>query len=491
MKPLLILTAACLPLAVLTAWAFWDLRSVGDAPELRHVAIDLPGNPRPDASASGQLKAAKAMAEGLAEADLWTSQTLAGVGDLPADRGLHALKAAWSQWVQARQLAQRCVMLPRDAQRAAPEDLREACQELEDLKAEIEKARPPGCEGLLALLERRIGRLKGQIAQAALKSEASALFAQARAELRPKRYAQCVSLCDQWLAEYSQLDAVQAAQIRALREQARFWDDAEQMSAQWQSADSTSRRKAMIEGFLARHAGDTSRTAREQAVLERCQSELWKIETRLRAEALRRKAAEGVSRLSESPPARFAHRLQAAVELSRQYPVEEATTTLRQQVRDWLAEAIPEKAIREPPQIQETETRQGVVVRGFFREVTRPDGTLAGYQPYPTYEDYLRPVAQVGTYAQEDLLRPPGPSLLRQCLTRYGALRSSVLAQPGRRRAWEELAAGCEEFEAQLAAYRKKVGSAREPLSFQDEARLARELLDGALWADMEKLFER
>jgi len=226
-------------------------------------------------------------------------------------------------------------------------------------------------------------------------------------------------------------------------------------------------------------------------VLERCQGELSKINARLRAEETGRSAAEALRRLRQSPPARFGDRLQAAVELSRQYPVEEALAALRQQVRDWLAEALPEKALQEPPELQETETRRGEVVRGFFRKVTRPDGALVGYRRYPTYEQYLHPVAQVGVYSPEDLPRPPGPSVPRECVTRYGALRSSVLARPERKQAWEELLAGCEEFEAKLAAYRRKSGSASEPLSFQNETRLAREVLEGPIWAGMEALFGR
>ncbi|MFH1265434.1 MAG: hypothetical protein ABIK89_06870, partial [Planctomycetota bacterium] len=194
-----------------------------------------------------------------------------------------------------------------------------------------------------------------------------------------------------------------------------------------------------------------------------------------------------------NPPATFDGRLKSAAGIVGSYPTDSVKSTLRQSAGQWLRESLPEKRLSEPPQLQEAETAGHEIVRGFFAEVTAPDGTLFGYKRYPTLEALADPRFDVGTYRKEEFLVSPGSSVPRRCVTRFNEARDRLLEAPSRRTSWVELADLCESLEADLDDYRKKKGASREEpaLSFEEAGRFARELLDGSGWADLETLFNR
>jgi len=489
MKAILVLLLGCLPLAVLTASSFLELRSTDGLPAARGSVVNPPAETGLTAKIQTQLKAEKPLAEGLGDVDLLSSETLRGLKDLPAESSLSPLKESWPQWVKARQLVDRSMRTRQGARTDGLDQLKESCRRLEELKAEYEKEKPAGGESFLALLDRQIASLKRQIAQATLKIEADALLAQARADFEPKRYGRCASVCEEWLVKYSELDAALTVKVRALRDRARFSDDVEQVLDRLRAADSLARRKAVMEEFLAKYPDRTSRTAKEQEILDQCQAGLAKVNERIRAEQISRDGADAVSRLRQNPPAGFLERVRAAADVRRQYPAEDVNLSLRRSLAKWLAEVLPEKQLEEPAELREAENKQGEIMRGFFREVKKPDGSLLGYQVYSTFEEYVKPRAQVGTYPKEEFVTGPGQSAPRRCAGQYNGLREELLAGPARRAAWEKLAALCEESDAKLSAYRKKPGSSKESLSFAEEARFARQVLSDTNWNNMEVLF--
>jgi hypothetical protein len=156
-------------------------------------------------------------------------------------------------------------------------------------------------------------------------------------------------------------------------------------------------------------------------------------------------------------------------------------------VAGWVAEEIRPKQTAEPPLVEEAETKDGALVRGYFRRVTGADGS-PGYKRYATHEDLLRPKADVGTHPARDFLRPPGPSVLCSELDRYHAARQRLLEHPRRRRSWVELAALCDALQKELEQYRRKPGAAQEPLRFDREAEFARRVLSGSGWQEVEGL---
>jgi uncharacterized protein RhaS with RHS repeats len=134
------------------------------------------------------------------------------------------------------------------------------------------------------------------------------------------------------------------------------------------------------------------------------------------------------------------------------------------------------------------ETKKQEIIRGFIKEVKIPDGT-PGYKRYSTYEQYLHPDVEVGTYRQEALLRPPGESVPRQCLVRYDVARRRLLEHPQQREAWTQMADLCQSLDAALREYRAKPGSSTEELSFTREEKFLRQVVDTPMWEGLRKLF--
>ena len=120
------------------------------------------------------------------------------------------------------------------------------------------------------------------------------------------------------------------------------------------------------------------------------------------------------------------------------------------------------------------------IIRGFFKAVQAGGGEVVGYKRYPTQEQLLNPVAEVGTYRAGDLRSGPGPSVPRDCATRYNQARQGLLQQPGAVEAWTEFADLCDALQRALEEYRNKPGSEPSgPLSFESEGRFARRLATG------------
>lgn len=488
MKSLLILLPGCLPLAILTAMSFVELRAIDEASITRSSA-GTQTDPTAVESARLQLKTDKPVIEGLGRANLLTSETLAGLEDIPADHHLTALKDSWEGWLNSRRLVSRSARIPAADAATGAGSPPELPQTQEALLAEYEKKKPEGSEAVRAILARRVESQRRQASQSAAQREADGLLAQARTEFATNRYAACTTLCDQWLAKYSQRDAAVSAKMRLLRERAQFLEAYRQMLTEVRQADSMARQQELVDAFLNRYAGRPSPTPREQAILEQSHGASAKLRARLQAEAVNRRAAESLRSLTEKPPAGLASRLQAAAQLGAEYPTEAVRESLRKQVRVWLAEALADKVIEEPAALLEAETCRGEVLRGFFRKSLAPDGSLLGYQHFTSYQQYRDPTAQVGTYAKADLAAEPGVSLPRQCLGRYRQLRDEMLSQPGRKSNWENLLAACEQSDVRLAAYRQKPGASAEAISFQTETRLVREILSAPVWGDMARLF--
>lgn len=489
MKSLLVLLLGSLPLAILTAHSFLELRRASEAP----AAYDRSFDPASDAAAvkelPSQVKAAKPLADELAGTDLLASESLSGLKNLQTGSSLDALKDSWNAWHNARQLVGRSASVPPPSETAGADQLQEQLRTLGQLKAEYEKARPPGSEAVVSLLDQRIEAIRRHLGRAATEREADSALAKARDEFQPTRYGRCAALCDQWLAQYSGLDPAVTAKMRVLGDRAQFLNAYEQMRAQFRTADSLAGQQATIVNFLAKYSDRASPTPKERQLLEQCRGALAQLQSRLQANAISRQAADAIRELVAQPPPGIAERLQAAAQLRAKYPTEAVAQSLRTAARHWIAQLVPEKTLAEQSGLLEAETRQGQILRGFFRKTTGPDGSLIGYQYFANYQQYRDPTAQVGTYSKDDLLAAPGVSVPQQCLGQYRQHRDELLSQPGRRAAWESLAAACEQCDARLVEHRKKAGSSSPPLSFQAEARSARDVLSPPVWSHVEKIF--
>jgi len=491
MRPLAILTLGCVPLAVLTVWSLVELGSIDGAGGLPVLVGDMEAHRELAEGALRRADVEKPVVDELAEVELLAGETIGGLEKVPADSRLKAVAEAWPTWTAARRMVARFLQADRLAGSTDVDALKEAQRALEDLRDECQAQSVRGNAELAALVRRRLAAVKRQIARRELETEAGALVARARASFVPERYGECVVLCDELLSEHLQvIDASVAENLRILRRRACFWGDAEELSSRLEEAGTPAAGAALLEGFLNKYPSRDYNTPAEQQFLEHCRGELAELKDQLEAQQRSRAAAELIQQLSDELPGRFEARLQRTVAILDRYPTEEEVRArCRANVRQWLEEFLPEKDAGEHPVLKELETRAGAIIRGFFKEVATADGAVVGYKRYPTYEQFLKPVADVGTYLKEELKSEPGQSTPRRCVTLYNQARNQVLEEPQRREAWVRLAELCDTLALELRQYRQKPGSSdNQGLSFEEEGRFARQVLAGPAFGYMEKI---
>jgi len=126
-------------------------------------------------------------------------------------------------------------------------------------------------------------------------------------------------------------------------------------------------------------------------------------------------------------------------------------------------------------------------VRGLFKEVRDGGGNLLGYKRYPTYEQLLNPVSEVGTFRLQDLASPPGESTLARCVHRYNEARTRLLESPDRQAVWTEFAGLCESLDTEVQKYQARLRAEQPLVRFDQEAHFARDVLANIDWTAMEK----
>ncbi|HUT94145.1 MAG TPA: hypothetical protein VMY37_32090 [Thermoguttaceae bacterium] len=513
MRPLAILFVGCLPLAVLTAWSFVELGSIDDPLGAADPALGPEVKTDPADALAEQRKREKPLVDALGEVDLLSGDSLAGLEKVPEESSLRPLRDSWPRWEAARAMVVEFLQIDRVTRAASGEpiaripleDLDTAGRKLEALqqtceasKKEFEKLREEhgdssvrGAAQFLALLDDRIADLDRQIDDCRSRLDAAELLSEARDAFQPSRYGKCIPLCDELLGQYASVLAPSvAAKVQILRERAAFWDDTERLFSQLDDA-SPVEREAVLESFLGKYGDRAARTEAELRIIDGRAQQLREVKAQLAAEAAGR-AAQGLIRdLEQNLPRAFEDRLRSTARIAERYPTDSVKIALQTQARQWLQEFLPEKQIREPPELQEAETTRHEIVRGFFADVVAPDGALFGYKRYPTLQARNDPEFDVGTYRKEEFLVPPGESVPRRCVKQYNQARQRLIEAPGRRTAWVDLADLCESLESDLREYRRKNGAAPEEpvLSFEQDGRFVRELLAGSGWADVETLF--
>jgi len=512
-RPLAILFAGCLPLAVLTAWSFVELGSIDDRLGTADPArsLDLE-NDAPDAPAEPLIRE-KPVVDALGKVDLLSAGSPAGLERVPEGSSLRPVQDSWPPCEAARAMVADFLEIDRtiraadsepiaqiplddlDAARRKLDEVQRTCEaskeEYEKLKEEHGRSSVRGAGRFRALVDDRIADLDRRIDQCGRRMEAAEQLREARAAFQPSQYGQCIRLCDELVHRYaSVLTPPVVSKVRLLRERAAFWDDTERLFAQLDGA-SAAERAVILERFLDKYADRASRTEAELRIIDGRARRLCEVKAQLEAEAADRAARRLIQDLQQNLPRAFDDRLRGAARIAERYPTDSVKLALRAQARQWLGEFLPEKRLAEPPELQEAETARHEIVRGFFADHLTPDGALYGYKRYPTLEARADPDFDVGTYRKEEFLRTPGESVPRRCVKQYNQARERLIEAPGRQSAWVALADLCRSLESELIEYRGKQGASREepPLSFAEEERSVRALLAGPGWADVEALF--
>lgn len=491
MKSFLILMLGCVPLGALTARSFVELTRVDERFQLPLEDASRRDAPRLSVETRAQLETDRPLVRELAQADLFGAEPIPGLASAPATSNLKSLGESWPKWIRARTMVTAVLEVEQTAAAAELEQLQEASGQLKALIAEYERSPPRGSQRLLRLLGRRRSTLQRRISRRELQRNGLALVERARTAFQPYHYEECMAICDQLLADYVEvLDASILGKVRVLKTRARFWSDAERLDRQLPAATTPAMRVAALRGFLDGYSSPKARTASEVQVLQQREQELRALESRIQAAEQSRTGTRRIAEFHEDLPEGFPQRLAGALEILEEYPVEAVKRRVRDDVRRWLAELVPEKSLQEPPDLRETETTGNRVVRGFFREVKGIDGGVSGYKCYPTHEELLHPRSAVGIYPVDSLLAAPAASVLRRCAERFNRARQQWLDRPHDRQTWTQLAELCDRLEDELRRYRDKPGSSREPLSFAEDAALLQHLSEELDQGDLERAFE-
>ncbi len=486
MKTLWILVLAAAPLATLTARGFLDASPADGEAATPGDRVDGPSIAACVEKKTAAMKSQQAVAAALVEVDALAPAAVAELDAVPPESTLGSLRHTWPAWTAARSLVEQFLSLPNAEGPADLDRLKAVRQPWHEFRQKLDAAKPPGAPALAAVVDERLRTLQQQIARLEALAEATQSAGLVASAFRAGQYEQCLERSRQWLAKYPTIaEAAQVDEVKSLGFRAEFHAQRERSRVRIKAASSPADQEAVLVAFLDRFSKPDPLEASERKVLEQCRAYL----DALRAEAAvreRSRAEEEAVRSGLSDlPARFDARVDRAARILEKYPSESVRAALRSRVAAWLAEFLPEKQFRGDPELHEAQTKDGRLLRGFFREVTGPEGTV-GYQRYDTSAERKSPTAAVGTWPSDDLVSAPAPPLAQRLIERYRAGRARLLDEPGRRDLWEGFAAFCERLQSQWDEYRARPGAGDEPLGFRTEAAFARQILAGSTLRDLQ-----
>ena len=486
MKTLWILALGAVPLATLTARGFLNA-SPGDEQAATFAdSVDVSSIAVLAGEKTAGMKSQHAVAAALAEVDAVAPAALADLETLPPESPLGPLRRTWPAWIAARGVVEDFLSLPNAEGQADLDRLKSVRQPWQEFQQKLDAAKLPGASALATLVDERLKTLEERIARLEALAEATQSAGLVTSAFRAGEYDQCLARAQQWLVKYPTIaDAALVEQVKSLRVRAEFHLQRERSRARIKAAASPAEKEAVLVAFLDQFSKPGPLEASERAVLEQCRAYLEALRAEASAREKSRAEDEAIRRGLSDLPARFDQRVARAAGIVATNPSESARVALRARVAGWLVEFLPEKQLREDLELGEAQTKDGRVLRGFFREVTGPEGTL-GYKRYDTAAERENPTADVGTWRSEDLLSAPSPPLAQRLVERYRAGRARLLAQPGRRDLWEGFAAFCERLQSQWDEYRARPGAGDEPLDFRAEAAFAREVLAGPALGDLQ-----
>jgi hypothetical protein len=474
---ILALVAGCLPLAVLTAGAFRELATMPQREPTGIVDEEATNVARLIERSRAERQSDGPAAEALLDAALFAPQPLPALESIGRESPLRGASRAWSQWLRVQEMIAAGRAAEQLAAAESPDDLRRASARFAELADKYRAALGAADGPLRDHFRRRADELTAELELRKSRARANALVEQARQAFHDDLNSPCMAVCDDLLSHYAAaLDADTLEKVRLLRRRAEFREDAARLARTLAVAKKPELRVSSLRGFVAHWGHDSSdATPSERTTLESFAGQLQQAETSIDEARQSRAGLALVDRFRENPPHEWDERIEGAAKILARHPAESVRKSFQEDVGRWLSEAIPEKRLSGPEMPQELETRDGQIVRGYFKRVSGSNGQVVGYKRYPTMEQLRDPISEVGTFLKESLRSEPQESLPRRCLGRYDEARAALLSGPGRAEAWTRFAQLCDDLEAELRAYRAKPGCSAEPLSFAAEAQTARQ----------------
>ncbi|HEV3338906.1 MAG TPA: hypothetical protein VG125_01075 [Pirellulales bacterium] len=467
MRYLLILLAACLPLAVLTVGSLWQAAaarpsSAADAgqPDVAAIAKRADGVVEREKQTGDLCKS-------LPQIDLLET----GGPDLP-EAADDEFKAAWNRSQEARRLVSQyakadVVNVPADASPRVRR--RQAETSLARLKAFVMDHRQKyvgqvqGADEFFALLDRRARQLEDEIGVYHRQDRMADAEAAAKSDLDQGRYEACLKRLDtDPLAQAT--DADQLDRLQLLRKRAEY-------RLAWEALDQTGATAGSdlfneIQAFLRKYPDPPSSAEHDlQAQLER------------RRDRLKSEISVHVLDEASDLDTLLVEALQIVSNKQIEEPIKQKA---RHQVAEWLAHRLPK--IGAPSSLlgkQEAVTKSGQRKIGIFL-------LPAGAEQFRFWTDRRnrgerpRGDEQIPRGALE---QPPGKPQYVVWAEQYSDRVAVLVHQPAGRTDWQQFANDCETWQQQIAAYREEWGVDDEPdrscreWSFREAAALARNLL--------------
>jgi len=485
MKTLWVLVLGAVPIATLTVRGFLESRPADASATAFAESADTASAAATAEKAAATVKSQKPVAEALLVGGAMAPTEIASLEALPPESPLGPLRRSWPAWTAARTVIEQFLVLPDAEGQEGLDRLKAVRQSWEEFQQKLDAAKLPGASALAAWVRERLGSLRQRIARLESQAEAAESAALVASAFRARQYDQCLMRSRQWLASHSgAAEAALSEQVKALGYRAEFHVERERSSVRLNGAASSSEKETVLAAFLDRYSQPGSLDGSERVVLEQCRTHL----EALRAEAAakeKRRAEEEAIRLGLSDlPARFEERVARAARIVQEHPSESVRAALQAGVAKWLGEFLPEKSLQGDPELREVRTKDGRILRGFFREMRGPDGAV-GYKRYDTLAQRQNPTADVGTWRIEDLESAPAPPLAQRLVERYHAGRVRLFDGPDRRELWEGFAAFCERIQSQWDEYRAMPGAGDEPIGFREEAAFARQVVSGPALRDL------
>ena len=489
-KPILVLILGCLPLAGLTVASFAGIGNLASRlPSIEDGDL-VPADSQVSVPTAQDLEADERLCAAIAEREFLAGEPLPE--DMAEAEPVYwdSLAANWRQWSDASDLVADVLALEEELVGAELERLKTAVRQIETIQDDCRKKDPAGSARMVRVLERRKNELQAEIAYLEKCRAAENLIAEAKAAYQGGDYFRAVKTYERVLEEHKAvLSPERLESLSTARQNAAFWRDLGYLHLTSPVTQQPSKQQELLVGFLDSYRGIEGEAEEEK--LRSVEQKLESVRAELRRVAMNKAAVQPISTLGRYDGRPFGEGLAAAARIAETYPTNWVHSQLQERAVLWLTQLLPPKRLDEPEGIQEVETNAGNVIRGFFEPVADAAGGVIGYKRYPTAAERENPTRNVGRYPAADLRGVPNLSVPRQCVDAYNSARSRLLADPGNRDCWNAFRRMCDSAEAALVDYRRKPGSSREELYFDDVSQFVKDVLNSDRWSEIEIIWKK
>jgi hypothetical protein len=407
-------------------------------------------------SAVGQQN--KTAGEQLASADL-----LGGDSSLAEPpKWLASTADAWQRFVTDRMLA---IQISAVDQKSPEKELADLQQIVTKINENDDLTNRAG--GLLQLLNRRIEPLKADLGQRASDERTAQMQRNIDQALAAKKYDECIKACDTVLALLLEdpSTGVDGAKIEQTKKRATYllaWQTVSQ-----RGADTTDQSQlARVTAFLQQHAAPPSKA--EKTVDAAAHKLKTSLESRAKVSAATLEANNKLVVLEQNPPSNLDRLAKQCQLVAREVVasmdaagVADARKRFDRVIRNQLAKGLRDAKVQEHPEMQEAETKDGMILRGFFL----PFGGKF-FRHYDKHKSFKARNSSWKKVVPRDLAVQPRPAMLLRQAKQYNDYVAKLREDVNSKSGWQGMLALAKQLDKQQATYRSRKGAGSVGYSF-------------------------